>query len=496
MGRGAWLLLGCSTSVVVLAAGGYAVTRDGTFHCSDAVPDADITEAALPMHADSSGASEVIAQAAEEELGDRRGRSAPLTEDETLFIEHGIEALRNPPEGWSGPTSVLVDLDDPRLELVGDAVLADSELLGETRGVGQAGRRAYVVLDAANGSLRWARDQKGHSAGGAPIDTSWVLVQTDVGERPTVAVLDPTNGHLRSCTPVAAAGGDETGNLSAWPLGNDVAVAAGDGSAVQLSLVDAAGGDLVWEHQVEDLAKVGSLVATEDLVVVSAAANDPEARADAANAAAGGPASDTVHAVDPGSGSPVWSYQAEAGGGRGVSHSVVGASGDVVVVAADQQTEDVAATGQVVSTQLVGLGAADGQPRWTVDVPNAANGVAADVRLFGDVLVTVEADVDENGARVVDLVARSVDDGGELWRTPFRGTPLRDADLAGDTLLLPTNAQVGTGMDKIDLHTGEAESIFNGVYLARVDVDDDTVAVTAYLGAVASGILLLYDIGG
>jgi hypothetical protein len=473
--------------VVIVAGTGYVLVSGGGYGCDEAVPEVDGAGigADLPVFHEPADLFDGVGAVVGDEdlpadvLDAYRADAGPMLDPGAPFAGASLVVL-DPPQWWVGPD--------------GDMYFA---------GGGFAGARFTVTVhDGDDGQLRWARGQEGITAGGGPADDDdFLLMQTDTDRPLSVAVLDPTSGEVRACTPVGTAeDGAAAGNripLSATIDDTVVLAQPGDDDRPStLYLLDPypAGGDEVgvveWGRPVAETDRIGALDGSEEVIAFGGVENDineryrlgmQQSEADLAVALEAGRLA--VHAVAPDDGEPLWSYPADVDAGvtdaEAVPHTLLGVSDGVVVVTADRHGAGGADgnEGDVMVTTVVGLAALTGEQLWSVELSQPGTRTFPDVQLFGDVVVGKDW---RTGAGSGDLVALDAATGQARWRIADRTTGLDRGTLVGDQLLLPGLSF--QGLEVVDIGDGQARTVVDGLSVGQIKSTGGAIGVEIYIG--------------
>ncbi|GAA0958679.1 hypothetical protein GCM10009554_71240 [Kribbella koreensis] len=391
-----------------------------------------------------------------------------------------------PHVGGSGAAS-LANSDDGnvRFELDGGGLIGT-----ETAG-------AIVQVDAKTGQSVWGRRQVGYGAGGGDLAGHLILMHTPRNKAPRVAAVNTGNGDLAWCTKLgkdsetryrptfdSAASGDALFVVRESDADNE------SDDDVRLSRIDARSGDVNWNLPVEGLGQADSLQVLHDQILLSPFHIDLDANGRRQVLESGDmsqPVNDRGAIVgrSVADGSATWLYRGPDD--RGWINNVVGTGKDVAVVISRRSSYQ----GKLLVNEnwLTGIDRT-GKQLWKHDFKGQFTDLRRDSFLVtGDLVLSHEQR--DSKADTSTLVARSLTDGTERWRTQLTGTwsPLRPeaAQTLGNDLLAST---YGGGLTAVDLRSGAVSNPLPGRKIGPIDrivSDGRTVTIDA------NGLFITFD---
>lgn len=316
-------------------------------------------------------------------------------------------------------------------------------------------------LDTADGEVAWSRGQAGQSAEPIIAGDSVLSLAAVSGGIYRLSVLDSADGSVRGCIDVHRVEDAGIGRAAFGTSadGATVAIATPTDSAATASAFTVDGQERLWDATlpggVSALTWTGETVvidrfAARDVYSIGPTVWDGDERSRA-----------SVTGIDGATGEEAWAWPSDrtddAIPEAGSSVPFIGGPDDIVVLSAIR-TDDVYG-----ASRLVGLDAASGVERWSVETSHPW------VHGFGDTVVTLGQGT---------LSALDAASGAERWSIEVTGGasgPRPDtAQPWGDDLLLTS----GDGISIVDLETGDLTHIptQNG-WMMRATVSDDALAI-------------------
>lgn len=363
--------------------------------------------------------------------------------------------------------------------------------------IGSAASGAIVQVDGETGQPAWGRRQVGYGAGGGDLADRLVLMHIPRNKAPRVTAVNTSNGDLAWCTKLgkdskthwqptfdSAASGDALFVVRGSDAGND------SDHDVRLSRIDARSGKVNWNKPVAGLQQADSVHVLHDQLLLSPfdtylddggrlSILDPDRKSQ--------PVSDrgAIVARSAADGTATWSYRGPDD--RGWISNVVGTGKDVAAVISRRSSYQ----GKLLvnETWLTGIDRT-GKQLWKHDFKDQFNYSLSDsFKVTGDLLLSHEKS--DSKAKTVSLVARSLTDGTERWRTqvPGDGSPLRPgaSEVLGNSLLANT---YDDGLVAVDLGSGAVTNPLPGKKIGpirRIVSDGRTVTIDAH------GLFITFD---
>jgi outer membrane protein assembly factor BamB len=357
--------------------------------------------------------------------------------------------------------------------------------------IGTATSGAVVQVDGETGKAVWGRRQVGYGAGGGDLADRMMLMHTPRDKAPRVTAVNTSNGDLAWCTKLgqdstthwrptfdSAASGDAMFVVRESDAGEDA-----DDDDVRLSRLDARSGKVIWDKPVAGLPQADSLHVLHDQLLLSPFHTDQDAngRMRLLDPSDKRPQSivdrGAVMARSAADGAATWSYRGPDG--RGWVSNVLGTGKDIAVVLSRRASSQ----GKLVvnETWLTGIDRT-GKELWKHDFKSQYDHlILGSFEVVGDLVLSHEQrDLKANKST---LVARSLADGTERWRTqlPTSGTPLRPgaSEVVGNSLVANTYAD---GLIAVDLGSGAVSNPLPGQKIGPIDrivSDGRTVTIDA-----------------
>ena len=416
------------------------------------------------------------------------------------FYEGSRENLRNLLEVAQHPVAPLGAARNavvlPHVDGSAVATLANSNdgdvrfKVGDGGLLGSGTAAAVVQVDGETGKPVWGRRQESSGAGDRDLADRMVLMRMPRDTAPRITAVDTSNGDLAWCAKV----GNDSDTDSRWTFASAASgdalfvVRPSDGRKdsdhdVRLARIDARSGKVNWNKRVAGLDQADSVHVLQDQLLLSRFPTDldddarspildPDRKSEP-------PVKDrgAVVARSAADGTPTWSYRGPDD--RGWISNVVGTGKDVAAVISRRSSYQ--GKTLVSETWLTGIDRT-GKQLWKHDFKNQFGYWLIDsFKVAGDNLLSYEkSDGKPKGA---DLVARSLTDGTELWRTQISatGSPLRHgaSEVLGNSLLANT---FDDGLIAVDLGSGTVTNPLPGKKIGPIKgivSDGRTVTIDA-----------------
>jgi outer membrane protein assembly factor BamB len=362
--------------------------------------------------------------------------------------------------------------------------------------IGTATSGAIVQVDGETGQPTWGRRQVGYGAGGGDLADRMVLMHTPRNKAPRVTAVNTGNGDLAWCTKLgkdsethwrptfdSAASGDAIFIVRESDAEND------SDDDVRLSRIDARSGKVNWNKPVAGLRQADSVQVLHDQVLLSPFHTDLDANGrsrildpDYSSQPVGDRGA--VVARSAADGTAAWSYRGPDD--RGWINNVVGTGKDVAVVLSRRSSYQ----GELLvnETWMAGIDRT-GKQLWKHDFKDQFDYLLrGPFEVAGDLVLSHEKGDSKDTST---LVARSLTDGTERWRTQLAGTgsPLRPgaSEVLGNSLLASTYED---GVLAVDLGSGAVTNPLPGKKIGPIDrivSDGRTVTIDA------NGLFITFD---
>ncbi|MEU0092683.1 PQQ-binding-like beta-propeller repeat protein [Kribbella sp. NPDC006257] len=355
--------------------------------------------------------------------------------------------------------------------------------------LGSGTAAAIVQVDGETGKPVWGRRQESTGAGDGDLAGRLVLTRMPRDTAPRITAVETSNGDLAWCTKV----GKDSDTDSRWTFASAASgdalfvVRPSDGRKdsdhdVRLARIDARSGKVNWNKRVAGLDQADSVHVLQDQLLLSRLPTDLDDDARSRKL-------DPDHKSEPpvrdrgaivarstSDGTPTWTYRGPDD--RGWISNVVGTGKDVAAVISRRSSYQ--GKTLVNETWLTGIDRT-GKQLWKHDFKDQFGYWLIDYfKVAGGLLLSYEKG---ERPKTSDLVARSLTDGTERWRTQISATasPLRHgaSEVLGNSLLANT---FDDGLIAVDLGSGAVTNPLPGKKIGPIKgivSDGRTVTIDA-----------------